>query len=198
MRRSPIIGAACAAAFAVHAAPSQAACAIPPVKWRSYSYTPYTQASVQAGAALPEPGTVPTCNDLIIDGHVPPPSVQNVTVAQVQGVSPSIAITYGSYVYVSASSFPALASHPLHAVLNVGRGPALTGPSCQIKGPAVFKDGAMYVNGARIFVEPDTKVEPQRHGTGFVPPGMTVRVGGRACEKRDGVVLITARRIARA
>ncbi len=38
----------------------------------------------------------------------------------------------------------------------------------------------------------------QRHGTGFVAPGTTVRIGGSACEKRGDALLITARRIARA
>ncbi|MDA0180247.1 hypothetical protein OJ997_08070 [Solirubrobacter phytolaccae] len=201
MRRASLLaGAAVCAGFAMHAAPSEASC-IATLKWRTYSYIGVGNnlPGVKIGAAMPEVAKQPACNDAIVNGYVPPPSFHDVPVAQLEGVSPAIAIAAGaSMIYVSQSAFPALPSHPLHKVLNLGRGPEVTGAPCQVKGVATTDAIGLYVNGARIIVDPDTKVELQRHGTGFVAPGTTIRVGGRACERKPyGQIWIKARRIAR-
>lgn len=202
--RSLVIGAACAAVLAIHAAPSEAAC-VASLNWRNYTYAGVASnpPGVKIGAEVPDRAKVPSCNDLIVNGSVPPVTYTSVPVAQLEGVAPSIALAAGaSAIYVNASTFPALPSHPLHKVLNLGRGVPVTGAPCQVKGPATFDAGGMHVNGARIVVEPDTKVELQRHGTGFVPPGTVVRVGGSACERKGThphfETWIKARRIARA
>ena len=192
-------GLACAAAFAAHAAPSQAAC-VATFNWRTYAYTGMANnvPGVKIGAELPERARQPSCNDMIVNGYVPPVTYSDLPVAEIQGIPASIALAAGpSLVYVNMSTFPQLPSHPLHKRLGYGER-TVTGPPCQVKGVAKTDAAGLSVNGARIWVGRDTKVELQRHGTGFVPPGTMIRVGGSACQKFAGETWIKARRIARA
>lgn len=198
-------GAACAVAFAAHAAPSEASC-IAQLSWRTYSYMGVASnpPGVKIGAEVPGMAKVPSCNDVIVNGYVPPVTYSDVPVAALQGIPPSIALAAGaSSIYVNTATFPQLPSHPLHWTLRYNTAPEreVTGPPCQIKGVAKTDSLGLTVNGARILVGKTTKVELQRHGTGFVPPGTTIRVGGSACA-RQGIepftqVVIKARRIAR-
>ena len=201
-----LAGAVCAAAFAIHAAPSEAAC-LATLNWRTYSYMSVASnpAGVKIGAEIPDRAKVPNCNDTIVNGSVPPVTYRDVPVAQLEGIAPSIALSAGaSAIYVNASTFPYLPSHPLHKVLGYDRAPeiAVAGAPCQIKGVAKTDSAGLTVNGARIVVGRTTKVELQRHGTGFIPPGTTIRVGGSACERKGlepyTQIFVKARRIARA
>lgn len=195
-------GAVCAAAFAAHAVPSEAAC-VAAMNWRNYTYIGVANnpPGVKIGAEVPDRAKVPSCNDVIVNGYVPPVTYSDMPVAQLDGVAPSIALAGGaSTIYVNTSTFPQLPSHPLHKILRYDTVPEreVTGAPCQVKGVAKTDAAGLSVNGARIWVGKSTKVELQRHGTGFVAPGTVVRVGGSACEKRYGEIIIKARRIARA
>ncbi|MBE2320176.1 hypothetical protein DVA67_029690 [Solirubrobacter sp. CPCC 204708] len=199
--RKLLLAAVAVAAFAVHAAPSEAAC-IATLNWRTYTYTGAASnpAGVKIGAELPERAKVPSCNDMVVNGQVPPLTYSDMPVAQLDGVPPSVALAGGaSVVYVNASTFPQLPSHPLHRTLGYDRAPErpVSGAPCQVKGVARTDTAGLTVNGARVIVTRDTKVELQRHGTGFIAPGTTVRVGGSACEKKYGAIWVKARRIAR-
>lgn len=202
MRRASLLlgGAACAAAFAAHVAPSEASC-IATLNWRTYTYTG-TQNNVpgvKIGAELPERAKQPSCNDVIVNGYVPPVTYSDAPVAQIEGVPPSIAVAGGpSVIYVNQGTFPILKSHPLHGRIAAIAWPDITGPSCQIKGPAEINATGLYVNGFKVVVNARTKVELQRHGTAFIPPGTMLRVGGSECGTRFDQKVIEARRIARA
>ncbi len=191
-------GLAGAAAFAAHAAPSEAGC-IATFNWRTYTYTGMSSnvPGVKIGAELTERAKQPSCNDMIINGYVPPVTYSDLPVAEIEGVPASIALAAGpSLVYVSASTFPQLPSHPLHKQLGYPER-SVTGAPCQVKGVAKTDSAGLSVNGARIWVGRDTKVELQRHGTGFVPPGTTIRVGGSACRSSAARRGSRPRRIAR-
>jgi hypothetical protein len=196
--RGLLFGAVCAAAFAIHAAPGQAAC-LSTLNWHGYTYLGYGSTGLKAGEALALPARVPSCDDTVGPEGPKPVTYRDKSVNRVRGVEPSIAVRGGTSVYVNQSTFPALRSHPLHERLKGGwkwnRG---RGERCRVEGPAVVDPTGLSVDGAKVVVQRDTNVELQRHGTGFVPPGTVVRVYGRCVTPNGGdLVWLRATRIAR-
>lgn len=194
-----LVGALVGAAFAVHAAPSEAAC-VATLNWHGYAYMGHGNVpGAHTGDPIPLPAKAPSCNDTSVNGAPPPATTwSDLSVTRIKGIEPSIAVASSNVVYINQSTFPALPSHPFHKALGQVTWPTIVGQSCQVRGVAKTDASGLYVNGARIFVEKDTKVELQRHGTGFVPPGTEIRVGGKACERKYGELWIKARRIAHA
>jgi hypothetical protein len=195
------LAAGCTIAGAINAPRGEAACAAT-VTWHDLTYMGYGDGNrAEAGRRLADPATEPGCSDVVINGAVPDVPDKQIAVRAIRGVSPMIAISGESSVYVNASTFVQLPSHPLHKLYGTGRPPIRTGPSCRVKGRAVVGQGAFGVKRGdetvRIRVASYTAVELQRYGTGYVPENTKIDVVGHSCKRNAGVLWMTAQRISR-
>lgn len=201
--RTVLVVAALAAAcsiFGAAVAPRAAAACAAMVTWHDRTYMGYGAADPpKAGRALADRATAPGCNDVVGDGAVPQAPDTKVVVRAIDGVSPTIAIAGEHSIYVNASTFVQLPSHPLHKLYGTGKSPIRTGPTCRVKGRAVVGEGNFGVKRGkeivRVRVVPKTDVELQRHGTGYVPDNARIAVVGHSCKRNGGVLWVTAQRI---
>ncbi len=182
------------------AAPRGEASCVAMVTYHGRTYVGY-QPGPALGGALSDTATRPGCNDVATDPPLPrEPDVQ-VKMHALRDVDPIIAIADENIVYVNASTFVALRSHPLHRFYGTGKPPRPAGPPCRVHGRAVVGEGAFGVRTGkrivRVRVTADTRVELQRHGTGYVPDRARITVTATSCTRLGGVRWITATRISR-
>jgi hypothetical protein len=178
-----------AVAGLLFAAPAgQASCAAS-LDWRGSTYVGHGhERGLKLGTRLHDKATRPFCDDT--PSEPKPPS--EVVVRRLRGIPPAIAL-HRDGTYVNASTFVNLRSHPLHEELGSNRRARTDGEPCTVTGVADVQVNGLNVAGKVVAVAVDTKVELQRHGTGYVADGATIRVKG-SCRHN----WIDARRIERA
>src|SRR3954451_5590348 len=120
MRRAlaaiPALTAAISTFGAIWAPRSEAVCAAQ-VIWHGRIYIGYNgESGPEAGPALADKATLPRCDDVIINGSPRREPDTPITVHAIPDVDPIIAVVHAeaAIVYVNASTFVALPSHPLH------------------------------------------------------------------------------------
>ena len=202
-QRSLVTVAALALVFSLvgaFGAPRSEAGCVAMVTYHGRAYLGY-QSGPALGGALSDTATRPGCNDVVTNPPLPREPDTQVTMHALRDVDPIIAIADENIVYVNASTFVALRSHPLHKFYGTGKTPRPTGPSCRVHGRAVVGEGAFGVRTGkqivRVRVTANTRVELQRHGTGYVPDRARITVTAKSCTRVGGVRWITATRISR-
>jgi hypothetical protein len=184
--------------------PNAHAACLPLLTWNGHPYQGWGPVPVQAGARVHGRARQPACGDLVADGKFVPGKDHYLPVNAIRGIDPNVAIVGEGNVYVSRSTFPALPSHPLHKQLwHSYLAEKVSGPRCTVTGRAAIDPvyGFSVKSGrttAQIVVTPQTDVALQRHGTGYVPAGATVRVVGSACQKQRSELIVKARSVAQA
>lgn len=150
------------------------------LRWHHDTYIGHLLRGYRAGAKLAPRARQGPCADPF-DGEIV--GGAPMAIRRLRGLQPAFAVANGGYVYVNASTFPALPSHPMHARLKrmMGDPPQRTGATCRLTGTADFTWGALTVNGVAVAVWPDTQVDSQRDGTGYVPGGAKIAVDAQPC-----------------
>lgn len=185
----------------LHATRAEASC-VALLYWHDRAYTGFGDTELRPGARLADAAIRPGCNDVMINGQPATAEPDTpVAVRRLQGVDPGVAFADGRQVYVNASTFPQLPSHPLHGQLGGRPAPWRSAAPCRVSGTAVVDYGALGLKRgdqvARIRVRATTDVQLQRYGTGYVADGAKITVVGQRCARNNGTLWIDAKRISR-
>ena len=170
--------------------------------WHGGPYQGHGDAQLKTRGPLADAAIRPGCNDIVGPGAPPPQPDTPVTVRRIAGVDPRVAfVDQDRQVYVNASTFPQLPSHPLHEQLGSRPLGWRSAAPCRVSGTAVVDFGNLGLKRgketARIRVHATTDVQLQRYGTGYVPNGAAITVQGQRCARNGDVLWIDAKRISR-
>ena len=177
------------------AAPAGHASCAATLDWHGSSYLGYGgKDRPKLGTKLRDKATRPVCNDTPTTPPTAEEAPTEVAIHRLRGVPAAIAIHADSGgVYVNSATFVNLRSHPLHALYGSNRRARTDGERCTITGVADVQAFGIAIDGRVVAVAANTKVDLQRHGTGYVADGTKIRVTGSCRDDR-----IDATRISRA